>query len=271
MSCFKYSYIDRNGRAVIDPGSYQFFHKFSEGVAGVGLEDYQWGFINKNGKMEISPRFQEVGSFSEGLAAIRLKEKWGFIDKTGQVVIKPEYDRANEFSEGIAVVMKDEETLLIDKTGQVILSVSQINLELNVYEHARFSEGLIDAYDPVKQKYGFIDKAGRFVIEPIFNEAAPFSEGLARVAIKEEEEKLGFINHRAQFVIPPIFNTDADFERNSTDFSEGLASISENLRPTITEAEKFVYIDNNGSIVLFTDFFYAGPFHYVGVEHEGDY
>jgi hypothetical protein len=57
------------------------------------------------------------------------------------------------------------------------------------------------------------------------------------------EEKLGFIDHSGQFVIPPIFNTDVDFGRNSTDFSEDWASVSENLRPTITEMEKFVYID----------------------------
>jgi hypothetical protein len=54
--------------------------------------------------------------------------------------------------------------------------------------------------------------------------------------------------------------TPIDFRRNSTDFSEGLASLSEGLRPTITEEAKFVYIDKKGAITLFTHFFYAGPF-----------
>ena len=61
-------------------------------------------------------------------------------------------------------------------------------------------------------------------------------------------------------MIPPKFNTDADFRRNSTDFSEGLASLTEGLRPTVTEEARFVYIDKSEAIVLFTDFFYAGPF-----------
>lgn len=134
-------------------------------------------------------------------------------------------------------------------------------LQLSVHENARFSDGLIAAYDCAKSKIGFIDRAGKFLIEPKYSEVAPFSEGLARlVVVKDDEEKVGFINHRGQFVVPPTFNTDADFHRNSTDFSEGLASLTEGLAPTVTEEAKFVYIDKKGAIVLFTDFFYAGSF-----------
>jgi len=58
------------------------------------------------------------------------------------------------------------------------------------------SSRLIDAYDCTKSKTGFIDKTGKFVIEPKFDNAGPFSEGLARATITEGgEEKLGFIDH----------------------------------------------------------------------------
>jgi hypothetical protein len=99
------------------------------------------------------------------------------------------------------------------------------------------------------------------VIEPKYVQAARFSEGLARVAVVEDGgEKVGFIDHSGQFVIPPKFNTDGDFRRNSTDFSDGAASLTEGLRPTVMKKEKVVYMDKNGSITLFTDFFCAGPF-----------
>ena len=49
--------------------------------------------------------------------------------------------------------------------------------------------------------------------------------------LEDEEGKVGFIDHKGQFVTPPKFNTDADFRRNSTDFSEGLASLTEVLDP----------------------------------------
>ena len=261
MDRYKYFHIDKTGKVVIDCSKYDSAGSFKDGLAVVYLEDRGCGFINNVGEEVISPKFEQAGNFSEGLAIVQVKGSWGFIDKIGGLVIKPKYDWCCGFSEGVAVVMKSNEVLLIDGTGQTIFSRSMDDLQLNIYEDARLSEGLIDAYDCTKSKTGFIDKTGKFVIEPKFDHAGPFSEGLARVAINDgEEEKLGFIDHSGQFVIPPIFNTDFDFRRNSTDFSEGWASITEGLGPTITEEAKFVYIDKKGAIVLFTKHFCAGPF-----------
>jgi hypothetical protein len=261
MDRSKYFHIDKTGKVVSDCRKYDSVGSFKDGLAIVYLKDLGWGFINHAGKEVISPQFEQAGNFSEGLAVVQVRGSWGFIDKTGRLVIEPKYEWCCGFSEGVAVVMKTNEVLLIDESGQTILSRSMDDLQLNIYEDARLSEGLIDAYDCTKSKTGFIDKTGNFVIEPKFDNAGPFSEGLARVTITEGGEgKLGFIDHSGQFVIPPIFNTDADFRRNSTDFSEDWASVTENLRPSITEEEKFVYIDKKGAIALFTDFFYAGPF-----------
>lgn len=263
MKTLRHSYIDRGGRTVIDAGRYQRVGGFSEGLAGVYLAGRGWGFIDKTGKVVIEPQFEAGGSFSEGLAVVVVKGKSGFIDKTGRVVIEPVYDTAYSFSEGVAVAVKGDESYLIDKAGQKVLSQNNDQLRLDINNDARLSDGLIAAYDCAKAKVGFLDKAGRFVVEPKFVQAEPFSEGLARVAVEDEdgEEMLGFINRSGQFVIPPSFNTDAEFPRNSTDFSEGLASLTEGLNPTITEEAKFVYVDKKGTIVLQTEFFFAGPFH----------
>ncbi len=261
MDRYNYSYIDKAGGIAIDAGKYDVAGSFSDGLAAVYLEGKGWGFIDKTSKEIIKPQFEEVSGFSEGLAAVQIRGKWGVTDKTGQVMIKPQYDVINSFSEGVAVAVKGNDVMLISRVGQTIFSRSMDDLQLNIHEGARFSEGLIDAYDPARSKNGFIDKTGQFVIEPKFDKVGAFSEGLARVAIvKDEEEKLGFIDHSGQFVIQPIYNTDIDFRRNSTDFSEGLASLSEGLQPTVTEEAKFVYIDKKGAIIFFTNFFYAGPF-----------
>ncbi|MCM3871716.1 MAG: WG repeat-containing protein, partial [Pyrinomonadaceae bacterium] len=302
---YECSYIDRTGNVAINAGKYQRVGSFSGGLAAVWLVNDGWGFIDKTGKIIIEPQFEQALSFAEGLAGVQIEGLWGFIDRKGDLVIEPQYELVNNFSEGISIVVRGapkeaprppskghslqvesirrevvtlidipmndrpadlaqhltKEVLLIDRTGQTILSRDLGELQLSIYENGRCSEGLIDAYDCGKKKIGFIDKTGRFVIEPRYGEAAPFSEGLARVAVAEDgEEKIGFIDHHGQFVIPPKFNTDFDFRRNSTDFSDGLASLSEGLRPTLTEESKFVYIDKEGTIVLFTGFFYAGSF-----------
>ena len=35
---------------------------------------YKWGYIDKAGTMVIEPQFDRAGSFSEGLAAVKIKE-----------------------------------------------------------------------------------------------------------------------------------------------------------------------------------------------------
>src|SRR5262249_50629632 len=66
-----------------------------------------WGFIDKTGKVVVSPRFGQVGSFSGGLAAVELDEKWGFINKSGITVIDPQFSGAGDFGEGLAAVRGD--------------------------------------------------------------------------------------------------------------------------------------------------------------------
>lgn len=268
MQAYKHSFIDKTGKVIIDASKYDGAGSFSNGLAYVFLIDKKTnlslnGFIDKSGKEVIVPQPHNFGSFSEGLAKVEIGGKWGFIDMTGRIVIKPAYDVVNEFSEDVAVAVIGKDILLIDRNGRKIWSQSMDVLSLNIYDYpgAKYSEGVVVASHGEEQKYGFIDKSGRFVIKPKFSGAGPFSEGLARVGIVEsEDEKLGFIDHHGQFVIPPRLNTDWDFRRNSTDFSEGLASVTENLRPSVTEAEKFVFIDKTGAIKIFTDFFYAGSF-----------
>ena len=63
------------------------------------------GFINKKGFIVVKPIYDNVGSFSEGLARVKLNGKWGFIDKKGNVVIKPEYVTAISFNNGLALVL----------------------------------------------------------------------------------------------------------------------------------------------------------------------
>ncbi len=67
-------------------------------------------------------------------------------------------------------------------------------------------------------RYGYIDKTGHFVINPQFDFAWIFSEGLAAVLIGDEETgKWGYIDKTGHFVINPQFNFGA------FNFSEGLS------------------------------------------------
>ncbi|HEE9620303.1 TPA: WG repeat-containing protein, partial [Campylobacter coli] len=52
----------------------------------------KYGFMDKNGKIVIEPKFDSISSFREGLAKVGLNGKYGLIDKSGKIVIEPKFD-----------------------------------------------------------------------------------------------------------------------------------------------------------------------------------
>lgn len=58
-------------------------------------------------------------------------------------------------------------------------------------------------------RVGFVDENGNWVIEPLYENAHPFQEGLA--AVKNHEDKWGFINPEGLLVIEPQYDKVDDF------------------------------------------------------------
>lgn len=259
---YRYGFIDKTGREVITR-KYDYAGRFSEGLAFV-VENGKSGYIDKKGIMVLS-LYDKVpfdlsngigGEFSEGLAPFCMDGRCGYIDKTGHFVIERQFESAEPFSEELALVSKEGNRGYIDKTGRLLIDLSAGGAS---DRNNRFVEGL--ARVAVRDKIGYIDRKGQIVIPPQFNEAMAFSEGLARLAVtdKEGQDRLAFIDKTGKIVIRTKFSIDGDLERNSTDFSEGLASLSEGMSPTVTNG-KWFYINKEGKIVFTTNFDYAGQF-----------
>lgn len=63
---------------------YQNVRSFSEGMAPVQTTTGRWGFINENQHMVIPARFEDAQEFKGGRAAVKLNGKWGFINRRGE-------------------------------------------------------------------------------------------------------------------------------------------------------------------------------------------
>ncbi len=116
------------------------------------------------------------------------------------------------------------------------------------YEDARskFSEGLVAV--EVNKKWGYIDTSGKTVIQPQFNIAYEFVEGLAQVKVGTGCElcgKWGFIDTKGKIVIEPQFES-------VDEFSEGLARFQ--------IGSKHGFIDRTGKIVIKPTFDYVSNF-----------
>ena len=127
----------------------------------------------------------------------------------------------------------------------------------------------------VNDQFGYINKAGDTVISPQFDNGLNFAEGLAQVAIGEEDQKWGYIDENGSYVINPQFDETGPFSqglavspslsatssstatstpggkkviepqfREARDFSEGRAAV-------YAEANgKAGYIDKSGTLVV---------------------
>lgn len=119
-------------------------------------------------------------------------------------------------------------------------------------EAGPFSEGL--AAVKIGERFGFVDKTGAMKIEPRFSEAGSFKEGLAAVVDASAVEKLyGFIDKEGKFVIEPAFE-------DAHSFQEGVAAVKFKRGDGVGSDAQWGYIDKTGKTVIKPQFSDANEF-----------
>lgn len=183
LSKGKMGYLDQNGLVIV-LDMYERARDFSEGLAGV-RKNGLWGFIDPLGTTVIEPAYVAVGKFSEGFCSVVNEAgQVGYIDQLGNWVLPPVYTEALEFHNGRACVLgkgndQHEAWGVINTEGEPVVGfggISNDRIDLPAY-----SESLLAAVDPTSGKFGYLDTEGEWAIEPVYDEAKPFSEGLAAV------------------------------------------------------------------------------------------
>lgn len=163
------------------------------------------------------------------LHPVLLNGKWGYINNSGNMVINPDYDEAREFSDGYAAVRKGT------TWGYVSEQTKKLTIPANFSVAGDFSEELAPAQLPGGE-YGFINTSGDFVIDPQYDFAGAFSEGLAAV---RDDGLWGYVATSGELSIDLKFS-------DARAFSEELAAVE--------TFEGWVYINKTGSEVISPDF-----------------
>ena len=127
----------------------------------------KYGYCDRGGTTVIPPQFDSASIFSEGLATVRVNGKDGYIDTNGNMVIAPSFDGASIFLDGRASVRKGDKWGYVNQAGEMVIDADYMST-------FAFREGLAAAVVAKGSgaKAGFIDKRGKFVIEPQFDDAA---------------------------------------------------------------------------------------------------
>ena len=137
-------------------------------------ENGLWGFM-ENGRWVIEPKYDDVGEFSNNMAAVCMAGKWGYVNRDGVQVIPYKFEYAGEFTSHLAPVSMMGKFGYVDKRGNVVIPYK--------FDGARpFHEGY--AAVCIAGKWGFIDVDGNQTIPFKFAQVTDFSEGLAGVFSK---------------------------------------------------------------------------------------
>lgn len=163
----------------------------------------------------IKPQFAYVNEIREGMIRVQVKEtgKWGFIDINGEMKISADFDFAYNFSEGLAAVTIGKDF-----------------------------DGIF------RRKTGFIDRQGKFVINPVFDgvDFRGFSEG--RAFVRNSKNKWGVIDKKGNLIVDYKYYT-------GNGYSEGVAAVREK------RGGKYFFIDRDGKRLSNKEFGYLSSPH----------
>lgn len=180
-----YFYIDKADRRAITK-DFNYAGDFEDGYAIAGIGNCEedsclYGIINKSGAWVVPPVYEELHEPTEGLYLIGKNERYGFISHTGEVVISPRYTDATPFSEGVAAAALDSNWFFIDHTGKQLFFDGFKNV-------SSFHDSLCAATKD-GENWGYINREGNFIIQPLFESAEDFEAGFAIVSKKERDPK----------------------------------------------------------------------------------
>ena len=177
---------------------------YSEGFIAIH-NGKNFGYYNSLGDYKFG-EYLNASDFQNGKAAVCIKEnEWSFIDTTGKSATDTKFEdiiinhdgsyRVN----GVMIAKKDGKYHLYDDNNKVIgkFSCDAVDVLTKSGVFAFESSG----------KWGYANTSGEVIIEPKFDSAKSFSEGLAAVC---KDEKWGFIDEDGNVVIDYQF-VDADY------------------------------------------------------------
>ena len=286
---FKYGYINQIGRVVIDTTLvystltpiYKRSHSSSPFVPlCYDIEELlcyngrikflnkgNWdelGYMNKKGKVVISPKYHGACRFSDSLAFVWDETGAGkYIDIDGNTAIKTGYSFASEFSEGYAIVSKNnwddeyKDYFVIDKKGKIQSSMIK-SRNMTVVSSFKNGRVLVMEYADEKIMYKYITTKGDILPESWYRfdfnrgcvmnyylKALPFSEEYA--AVEYEKGKWVYID--ASDELPQRYG---DYDC-ALSFSEGLAPVM--------HSNKWGFVNSQFELVIPYQYDYCTLFH----------
>ena len=224
--------IDKSGNEIINKSYSMIFGPISENLFIIAPSTGMYAVVDKDENILLDG-IKQAGKKVDGYIPVQQwgsGDKWGFIDEQGKLVIDYTYDFAGPFVDGLAGVVKDGNIGYINKNNEFVIEAKYPYKDTTTVRD--YSCGLVRGYDTDKNtffdtsgkqafsieynsvmsfvedraeceknnKYGFIDKTGKEVIECKYAHVFDFSDGLAKV-YSDEYVNFEFIDKNGKTVL----------------------------------------------------------------------
>ena len=168
------------------------------------------GAVHRDGSVAVPPRYDWVGPFAEGRAAVRAGGLYGFVDEAGREIVVPRYRIVDDYKFGFAQVDVDGKSGLIDRDGNMVIEPKYGSIEAIGPDRFRVSErrqlgGVIGGEVFSAFQVTYTPDGGVSVFSPIF------SLGL---------QTPGVIDRSGQWIEPPVAHREFDKEDPSLRWAE---------------------------------------------------
>ncbi|WP_051540143.1 WG repeat-containing protein [Clostridium ihumii] len=200
----KYGLIDNTGKYIIYP-KFDSISNFKENRAVFNLDNFM-GVIDEKGKIINESKYQFISDYNEGRAIVGTSSEggfysYGYIDLNGNEIIKPKYQSASQFNEGFSIVkINDNEYALINLNGE-IESTYKYNTVFG------YGNGLMVFSKDLQGTYGYVDKKGNVVIQPLYEVAEGFKDNVAIVSEGNDfNGPYGLIDLKGEYILKPIYD-----------------------------------------------------------------
>lgn len=248
-------------------------------------------------------------------------ERWGYMDASGVLTITPMYDHTSYFCCGYGRAVVGSNYFFLDKNGktsQGTLDLSEYCDEFFYNNCLRYrvnglygmldnsfnpiiqplfgdlgtmtKDGLVLArmhdsnpYDDNDEKFGYVNSKGEFVINPTFEYASDFVDGVAAVSVGE---KWGAINTKGEYAFTATYDRLRSLgegllafvsDKNAAKVVYGIIDtkgtvivpeqydnvkgFADNALCPVCKDDKWGYIDNKGALKIGCNFYQAAPFY----------
>lgn len=184
-----------------------------EEVGNIGNEIYpilfnnQYSYYDSKKKL-ILEGFEEATTFNQGVAAVKDEKGWKFIKMNGDSLGSGVYEDIILDDQGIS--FREKRGFGKIEEGYVMINETGSQVSKSIYQDAKVFMGGEYAAVKIDDLWGFVDTSGKMIIEPFYQDANSFSQGLAAVKIGN---KWGFIDEKGEIAIEPIFDGAKHFNQ----------------------------------------------------------